>query len=125
MTNGTRRPMILSQAWVQGMLLTFVIGFSILGYLALRIYEVLAPVPSRVVNEAGMEIFTGDEIMKGQEAFLTYSLMQFGSVYGHGAYLGPDFKADYLHRQAELMLQYYGGGGDAAERVQHELQANR
>jgi nitric oxide reductase subunit B len=51
--------------------------------------------------------------------------MQFGSVYGHGAYLGPDFTADYLHRQAELMKQDYGGGGDAAERVRRELQANR
>jgi nitric oxide reductase subunit B len=117
--------MVLSSAWMQGMLLTFVIGFSILGYLALRVYEDHAPVPTRVVDEAGKEIFTGDEIMKGQEAFLTYGLMQFGSVYGHGAYLGPDFTADYLHRQAELMRQYYGGGGDAAERVQHELQANR
>src|SRR5262249_36089184 len=43
-------------------------------------------------------------------------LMQFGSVYGHGAYLGPDFTADYLHRQAELMLQDYGGGGEPAAR---------
>lgn len=124
MSNDSRRPMILSPAWMQGMLLTFVIGFAILGYLALRVYEEHAPVPARVVDEAGKEIFTGDEIMRGQEAFLTYGLMQFGSVYGHGAYLGPDFTADYLHRQAELMQQHYGGG-DAAERVRRELQANR
>jgi nitric oxide reductase subunit B len=117
--------MILSPAWMQGMLLTFVIGFAILGYLALRVYEEHAPVPARVVDEAGKELCTGDEIVRGQEAFLTYGLMQFGSVYGHGAYLGPDFTADYLHRQAELMLQYYGGGGNAAERVRRELQANR
>src|SRR5262249_44660112 len=65
------------------------------------------------------------EIMRGQEAFLTYGLMQFGSVYGHGAYLGPDFTADYLHRQAELMLQQYSSGGRAEERVRRELQANR
>jgi nitric oxide reductase subunit B len=117
--------MIVSAAWVQGMLLTFVVGFAILGYLALRVYEEHAPVPAHVVDEAGKELATGDEIMRGQEAFLTYGLMQFGSVYGHGAYLGPDFTADYLHRQAELMQQYYGGGGDAAERVRRELQANR
>ena len=55
--------------------------------------------------------------MQGQEAFLTYGLMQFGSVYGHGAYLGPDFTADYLHRQAELMREYQGGGPEAEERV--------
>ena len=125
MSNGARRPMVVSSAWMQGMLLTFVIGFAILGYLALRVYEEHAPVPTRVVDEEGREIFTGDAITRGQEAFLTYGLMQFGSVYGHGAYLGPDFTADYLHRQAELMQQYYGGGGDAAERVRRELQANR
>jgi hypothetical protein len=27
-------------------------------------------------------------------SFLTYGLMQYGSVYGHGARLGPDFTAD-------------------------------
>src|SRR5262249_48585795 len=107
------------------LILTFVVGFGILGYLALRVYEDHAPLPARVVDERGKEIFTGAEISAGQEAFLTYGLMQFGSVYGHGAYLGPDFTADYLHREAELMQTYYGGGGDAGERVRGELQANR
>jgi nitric oxide reductase subunit B len=125
MSERAHRPMIVSPAWMQGMLLTFVIGFSILGYLALKVNEEHAPVPARVVDEAGKQIVSGDEIMRGQEAFLTYGLMQFGSVYGHGAYLGPDFTADYLHREAELMQQYYGGGGNAAERVRRELQANR
>ena len=82
MSNGSRRPMTVSPAWMQGMLLTFVIGFSILGYLALKVYGEHAPVPARVVDEAGREMITGDEIMRGQEAFLTYGLMQFGSVYG-------------------------------------------
>jgi nitric oxide reductase subunit B len=125
MNNGSRRPMIIAPAWMQGMLLTFVVGFAILGYLALDVYQEHAPVPERIVDEGGKEIFTGAEITRGQEAFLTYGLMQFGSVYGHGAYLGPDFTADYLHRQAELMTKYYGGGGDAAERVRRELQANQ
>src|SRR6187200_3060372 len=125
MSNAPRRSMIVSPVWMQGMLLTFVIGFAILGYLALRVYEEHAPVPARIVDEAGKEIISGDEIMRGQEAFLTYGLMQFGSVYGHGAYLGPDFTADYLHRQAELMREYQGGGADAEERVCKELQVNR
>lgn len=119
-----RRAMLVSRAWMQGMLLTFLVGFAILGYLTLRVYEEHAPVPARVVDEAGRELLTGDDILRGQEAFLTYGLMQFGSVYGHGAYLGPDFTADYLHRQAELMIGYDGGGA-AAERVRRELQANR
>src|SRR5262249_53209438 len=57
--------------------------------------------------------------------FLTFGLMHYGSVYGHGAYLGPDFTADYLHREAELMTEYYGGGPAAEARVRDELRANR
>jgi len=125
MSNGSRRPMDVSPLWLQAMLLTFVVGFAILGYLALRVHSEYAPVPGRVVDEAGRLLITRDEIMQGQEAFLTHGLMQFGSVYGHGAYLGPDFTADYLHRQAELMRDFYGGGPDAEEKVRRELQSNR
>jgi nitric oxide reductase subunit B len=117
--------MDVSPLWLQAMLLTFVIGFAILGYLALRVHSEYAPVPGRVVDETGRQLVTGDEILQGQEAFLTHGLMQFGSVYGHGAYLGPDFTADYLHRQAELMSKFYGGGPDAEEKVRRELQVNR
>src|SRR5499427_7912540 len=125
MSNGSRRPMDVSPLWVQAMLLTFVIGFAILGYLALRVHSDYAPVPGRVVDESGRLLMTREEILQGQEAFLTHGLMQFGSVYGHGAYLGPDFTADYLHRQAELMREFYGGGPDAEEKVRRELQTNR
>jgi nitric oxide reductase subunit B len=117
--------MDVSPLWLQAMLLTFVVGFAILGYLALRVHSDYAPVPGRVVDETGRLLMTRDEILQGQEAFLTHGLMQFGSVYGHGAYLGPDFTADYLHRQAELMRESYGGGPDAEEKVRRELQANR
>ena len=126
MTNGQRRPMVISPLWLQGVVLTFVFGFTVLGYLALRVYQDHAPVPAKVVSERpGKTVFTGDDILQGQEAFLTYGLMEYGSIYGHGAYLGPDFTADYLHRQAEEMQQLYGGGAEAEERVRQELQANR
>ena len=35
--------------------------------------------------------------------------MQYGSIFGHGAYLGPDFTADYLHRAALYVREQYGG----------------
>jgi nitric oxide reductase subunit B len=117
--------MEVSPLWLQAMMLTFLVGFAIMGYLALKAHSEHAPVPGRVVDESGRPLTTRDEIMQGQEAFLTHGLMQFGSVYGHGAYLGPDFTADYLHRQAELMRDYEGGGPDAEEKVRRELQTNR
>src|SRR5262249_41475677 len=125
MSNGSRRPMDVSPLWLQAMLLTFVVGFAILGYLALRVHSDHAPVPGRVVDESGRLLITRDEIMQGQEAFLTPGLKRFGPVTGHAAYLGPDFTADYLHEQAKLMQKFYGGGPDAEEKVRLELQKNR
>jgi nitric oxide reductase subunit B len=125
MSAADRRPMVVSPRWLQATILTFVVGFGILGYLALRVYEDHAPVPERVVAEAGEELFTHEDILQGQVAFLTYGLMEYGSIYGHGAYLGPDFTADYLHREALAMREQYGGGAAAESRVRQELQANR
>src|SRR5215831_5669245 len=115
----------LSSRWLQAIVLTFVVGFTILGYLAIRIYRESPPVPARVVSESGLTVFTAEDIRAGQEAFLTYGLMQYGSVYGHGAYLGPDFTADYLHRLAVEMQRAYGGGAAAEERSRRELRQNR
>jgi nitric oxide reductase subunit B len=126
MSNGEqRRRMVISPLWLQGVVLTFVVGFAILGYLALRVYEDHAPIPDRVVTDSGDLVCTGADILHGQEAFLTYGLMEYGSIYGHGAYLGPDFTADYLHREALAMQEFYGGTAEAARRTREELQTNR
>ena len=117
--------MVVSPVWLQVVLVTFLFGFAILGYLAYRIYEDHPPVPGAVVSDKGETVFTGDEIRQGQELFFTYGLMQYGSIYGHGAYLGPDFTADYLHRQAIEMANAYGGGPAAQERARVELRENR
>ena len=120
-----RRPMLLNPLWLQGVILTFVIGFAILFYLAVRIYQDHAPVPGRIVSESGETFLTEEDILQGQEHFLTYGLMQYGTVYGHGAYRGPDFTADYLHRAALHMQELYGGGDAALNRVRKELRENR
>src|SRR5579885_2137438 len=125
MANVERRGMVISPLWLQGVILTFVFGFAVLGYLALRVYQDHAPIPGRVVSETEQTVFTGEDILLGQVLFLTYGLMEYGSIYGHGAYLGPDFTADYLHRQALAMRKFYGGGAEAEQRVRQELQANR
>ncbi len=125
MSSPSRSPMTVSPLFVQAILVTFLVGFGIMGYLAIKVYQDHPPLPGRVVSDAGQTIFTANDIRAGQELFLTYGLMQYGSIYGHGAYLGPDFTADYLHRQAIEMQTLYGGGPVANERVRQELQANR
>jgi nitric oxide reductase subunit B len=118
-----RRPMTVSPLWLQCSVLTLIFGFAILGYAVVRTFRESAPVPSRIVDEAGRTLFDREEIVQGQEHFLTYGLMQYGTIYGHGAYLGPDFTADYLHREAVLMKDLYGGDDAAGTRVRRELQA--
>jgi len=38
-------------------------------------------------------VFTADGIIAGQQVFLKHGLMDNGTIWGHGAYLGPDFTA--------------------------------
>src|SRR5438309_312575 len=125
MSNEGKPVLLISRAWVQAVVLVMILGFFILGILAYQTYTGEPPIPLRVVDRGGQLIFTKDDIVNGQGVFLSNGLMEYGSIFGHGAYLGPDFTADYLHRQALAMQQLYGGGAQAQERVQQELQANR
>ena len=56
--------------------------------------------PAKVVA-ADTIVFSRDDILGGMNVFQRYGVMEYGSVYGHGAYLGPDFTAEYLHKSAE------------------------
>ena len=42
--------------------------------------------------------------------------MQHGTIFGHGAYLGPDFTAQYLHRAGLAMLAILQPGSKADAR---------
>ena len=57
----------------------------------------------RVVDPQGRVLYTGSDISKGQQVFLHNGLMEYGSAFGHGAYLGPDYTADYLRRASDLV----------------------
>ena len=91
--NGRSRSMLVSPLWLQVALLTFLVGFAVLGILAYLITAEHPPIPKQVLRPDGTVLFTGDDIMGGQHVFQKYGLMQFGTLFGHGAYLGPDFTA--------------------------------
>jgi nitric oxide reductase subunit B len=74
-----------------------IIGFSILITLTVKTYKDAPPIPEKVIAETGETVFTGGDIIAGQQVFLKYGLMENGTIWGHGAYLGPDFSAAYLH----------------------------
>jgi nitric oxide reductase subunit B len=87
----------LSPRWKFGVILTLVIGFAVLIWIAFRAYEDAPPIPQKVIDSSGQTLITGDDIVAGQQVFLRYGLMENGTIWGHGAYLGPDFSAQYLH----------------------------
>ena len=122
-TNGANRRMVISSLWLQVAILTFLAGFAVLLYLAYRIHAEPPPIPGRVVAEDGSTLFTGNDIMAGQHIFQKYGLMQYGTIFGHGAYLGPDFTAQYLHEAANAMVDFHRGQG-RAEAEAHKLTSN-
>jgi len=116
MTVGTeRRELLVSKGWVQAVALVVLCGFCVLGLLAYRAYSGEPPIPEKVVGPGGKVVFTSEDVKSGQEIFLRNGLMEYGSIFGHGAYLGPDYTADYLHRSALFVRDSYGGkGSDSA-----------
>ena len=69
------------------------------------------PVPAQVVVEKTdprIVVFTEDQIHQGRDIWRRLGGMELGSVWGHGAYLAPDWTADVLHREADAMLRADG-----------------
>lgn len=104
-----KRPLMIANGWIQAAIIVLIIGFLIMGILAYYTYSDEPPIPEVVTDSQGAVLFTRADIMAGQEVFLSHGLMEYGSVFGHGAYLGPDFTAEYLHRAALSSIDFYGG----------------
>ena len=89
----------LSPWWRYITFLVMIVGFTILGLITSIAYDNTAPIPKQVVDPEGRVIFTGEQVTRGQGVFLKNNLMEHGTLWGHGAYLGPDYSASYLHEQ--------------------------
>jgi nitric oxide reductase subunit B len=83
--------------------LVFVLSFGALGYLGWQIYLSAPPIPKAVVTTTGDVIFTGEQVQRGQQAWLSAGGQQLGTVWGHGSYVAPDWSADWLHREATAL----------------------
>ena len=82
-------------------------SFAVLGFYGLELYRSAPPVPARIVTTEGRVVITGDQIRDGQNVWQSMGGHEIGSVWGHGAYVAPDWSADWLHRECEWLLEHW------------------
>ncbi|MFG2250138.1 nitric-oxide reductase large subunit [Spirillospora sp. NPDC048823] len=119
-----RRLPLIGRGWVQAAALITCFGFFVLVLMGFQSYRSTPPIPDRTVSAAGETVFTHADVMAGQDVFLKNGLMEYGSIFGHGGYLGPDFTADYLHRAALLVNGSHGGTDTPLERTIKDFRTN-
>jgi len=102
-------------------------GFTVMGLLAYRTYTNSMPQPQKVVTESGETLFTTQDITEGQKLFQARGLMEYGSILGHGGYLGPDFTAEYLRMEATSVKKQLAAQGvaDPAAATKEMMRTNR
>lgn len=89
--------------WTLGVV--FVLCFGALGLIGGEIYRQAPPMPERVLSADGQTLYTLEEIQRGRQVWQSMGGQQLGSIWGHGAYLAPDWSADWLHREALAVLE--------------------
>jgi nitric oxide reductase subunit B len=128
------------------LLFVIVLCFGVLIFGGAQISRHKPPIPERVVTSSGQVVLTGDDFRLGQRQYLSRGGQQTGSIWGHGAYLAPDWSADVLHRvglvtaglahglapdraaaftQADLESLPAGERGRVEAEVRDELRRNR
>src|ERR1044072_1884 len=111
--------------------LWIILGFTVaasfpgLGYFGHRAIRQAPPIPREVVTSDGRVLFSGETIRDGQNVWQSIGGQQVGSVFGHGAYVAPDWTADWLHREAVYTLDAWARveGGEDFESLTVEEQA--
>lgn len=85
-----------------------ILSFGVLGYYGLEIYFQAPPIPDKVVVAENEEaLYTEDQIQMGKQVWQAMGGQEVGSVWGHGAYIAPDWSADWLHREAVALLEIF------------------
>ena len=79
-------------------------SFAVLLWSGNQIYRKMPPMPERVVSSEGELVYTRTEIETGRQVWQSMGGMQLGSIWGHGAYVAPDWSADWLHREVMVLL---------------------
>ena len=93
----------VKRLWIM-LVIVLIFGFTVLGWVGSRIYRDMPPIPERIVTSEGKVVAPEGSIPSGQAVWQTLGGMEVGSIWGHGSYVAPDWTADWLHRECELIL---------------------
>ncbi|CAH0345784.1 nitric-oxide reductase large subunit [Bacillus sp. CECT 9360] len=85
---------------------TILISFTVLLLGGYWIFKGMAPRPLEITNEKGDVLVTQESVKGGQAVFQKYGLMDYGTVLGHGSYMGPDYTAEALKVYTQGMQDY-------------------
>ena len=88
-----------------GLAALLIASFGVMLWLGFELHQTAPPMPERVVARSGNVVYTRADIEKGRQVWQSIGGQQLGSIWGHGALVAPDWSADWLHREAEAMLE--------------------
>lgn len=83
--------------------------FGVLIFGGYAINKEKPPIPGKVLDYSGVVLFTKDDVVGGQNYFYSRGGQHIGTIWGHGAYLAPDWSADFLHRMGLFLAARYKG----------------
>ncbi|HVJ06936.1 MAG TPA: nitric-oxide reductase large subunit [Acidisarcina sp.] len=89
-------------------------SFAVLGGVGRQMISEAPPLPD-VYSTDGQLLFTGSSITDGQGVWQSIGGQEIGTVWGHGAYVAPDWSADWLHRESEILLNIWANQAGAAD----------
>ncbi len=95
-----------------------IIMVTILIVFTANLQKEVPPLPKEVVSASGEVLYTYDDLVNGKGMFQQFDLMDYGSMLGMGAYLGPDFSTEFFHRRAEFLYDHYAQKEFNVSRVQ-------
>ncbi|WP_395793627.1 nitric-oxide reductase large subunit [Aquimonas sp.] len=87
-----------------GLIALLAVSFSVLLWVGSEIHRQMPPVPEQVRSDSGEVLYTRADIETGRQVWQSIGGHQLGSIWGHGAYVAPDWTADWLHREAVAWL---------------------
>lgn len=92
--------------WWLPLLIIFTASITGVFMIGLHTYTEAPPVPDFVAEDGAM-VYSSDDILNGQMVFQKYALMEYGTMFGDGAYRGPDYSAEALHLTSAFMSAHY------------------